>query len=154
MGLIQGIAPRGVRPKFMEGKKYKNRVMSDPETLRKYREWARINWLSHQTFWSLSGEQPIPLTDHTSADIPALEQQASADNTDSLVALGTMRIEQGDLAGARRYWDRAAGLGSEEGILLAGCAAWQNNDHGRCRAWQATATKHGYTAVARDLAEL
>ncbi len=154
MGLIKGVAPRGVRPKFMEGKKYRARVMSDPDTLRRYRDWARINWLSHRTFWTLSGEDPIPLTDYSRADVSSLEQQATKGDVGALIALGTMCIESGDIVGARRYWNQAAATGSSEGILLAGCAAWQSKDVAVCRAWHAEAVQRGYTSVANDLASL
>jgi hypothetical protein len=154
MSLIQGMPPKGVRPKFMEGKKYRPRVMSNPETLRAYREWARINWLAHRNFWSMAGEQPIPLTDFSASDIPDLEARGGRGDAEALVALGTMRIEQGDLAGAQRYWGRAADTGSAEAILLAGCAAWQGNSLAGLRRYQAAAVQNGFAAVAHELAAL
>ena len=154
MGLIQGMPPRGVRPKFMEGKKYRPRVMSNPDTLRAYREWARINWLAHRNFWSMAGEHPIPLTDFNVSETPELQARAGRGDVPAMIALGTMQVERCDLLSAQRHWALAADTGSEEGILLAGCAAWQLNDLAGWRRYQAAAAQRGFGVVAFELAAL
>ena len=96
---------------------------------------------------------------HKLGDPLATDPDTTAESQLGLHAPRTIRAARAgedllDLTQQGTISDRAAATGSAEGIMLAGCSAWQANDSASWKSWQVEATQRGFGSLAKGLAEL